>query len=234
MPADKITQAIGQYCVRLRRALRSGPSAERDEIVEEVRIHLLERVESEPHVTEEVVSRIIRAAGDPRELAKEYEMQAMFRQAVTGRSPWLLLRTTPRWAMAGGSGVVAFFVTVIGYGCGTVFYLCALLKPFFPSRIGLWLAPEHTLSFGYWNGRLSETQVYGVSVRPPASFVLGTLSPTEGPIRELLGLWLIPIGLICGGLLLLVTTLFARWFIKRFGSQGSGGSPLVTSLSPTI
>src|SRR6202011_1111167 len=106
MPADRITQAIDQYCLRLRRALRSGPSAEMDEIVEEVRIHLLDRVASEPHVTEEVVSRIIRAAGNPRELAKEYEMQAMFRQAATSRSPWLLLHTMLRWAMAGGAGMV--------------------------------------------------------------------------------------------------------------------------------
>jgi hypothetical protein len=219
MRADKVTQAIDQYCVRLRRALRSAPSAERDEIVEEVRTHLLERVGSEQGVTEEVVSRMIRAAGDPRELAKEFEMQAMFRHAATSRSPWLVLRTTLRWAMTGGAGVVAFFVTIVGYGCGAVFHLCALLKPFFPSRIGLWLAPEHTLSLGYWNGRLSETQVYGASVRAPASFVLGTLSPTEGPIRELLGLWLVPIGVVCGGLLLLSTTLFARWSIKSFGRR---------------
>ncbi len=236
MPADRITQAIDQYCVRLRRALRGVPSGERDEIVEEVRSHLLERIESEQHMTEEAVSRVISATGDPKELAKEYEMQAMFRQAATSRSPWLLLHTTLRWAMTGGAGIAAFFVTVLGYGCGAVFYLCALLKPFFPSRIGLWLAPEHTLSFGYWNGHLSGTEVYGVSVRPPASFVLGTLGPTEGPIRELLGPWLIPIGVVCGALLLLVTTLFARWFIRRFGPHESAGSPsrLVPSVSRTV
>jgi len=229
MPADRSTQAIEQYCVRLRKALRGAPAAERDEIVEEVRIHLLERLESEQPATDEAVARLIRDAGDPTELGQEYEMRALFRQAAHSRSPWLLLRTTRRWATAGGLGLVAFFVTVVGYGCGAVFYACAFLKPFFPSSIGLWLRPGHSLSFGFWNGRLSEAQVYGVSVRPPASFVLGTLGPTEGPIRELLGIWLIPIGVICGGLLLLVTTLFARRFIRRFGSPRLDRAPFVPS-----
>lgn len=234
MSDDRTTRAVDQYCGRLRKALRAVPSVERDEIVEEVRAHLLERIESERHLTEEAVGEVIGAAGDPEELAREYEMQAMLRQAASTRSPWLLLQTTARWARTGGTGIAAFLVTLVGYGCGLVFYLSALLEPFFPSRFGLWSAAGRRLCFGYWDGRLSG-EMYGVCIARPASFVLGTLGPTDGPIRELLGFWLIPIGVICGALLLFATTLFARWFIRRFGSHESrtSSSSWTSSVSRT-
>lgn len=105
------------------------------------------------------------------------------------------------------------------YGCGMVFFLCGCLKPIVPSRIGLWLAADHTICFGYWNGHLSGTELYGISVRPPVDFVLGTLGPTEGPVRELLGAWLSSVAVLCGVLCFLATSLIARWFIKRFSQK---------------
>jgi hypothetical protein len=116
--------------------------------------------------------------------------------------------------------MVAFLITVAGYGCAAVFAGSAFLKPMFPSRIGLWLQPHNALTFGYWDGRGINTEVYGVSVQAPASFVLGTLGPTDGPVKELLGPWLVPIGIVFGVFLLLGTTVFVRWFIRRFGNTG--------------
>jgi uncharacterized membrane protein len=166
MPDNDVMDAIDQYCNRLWKALHKVPSPERDEIVREVRGHIFERVEAEPTVTEQVLAEILRAVGDPKELASEYRMQAVLRQATHSRSPWMLLGATLRWAATSVVGVVAFLATVIGHGCATVFFLCAFLKPMFPSRIGLWLASRHTVCFGYWNGHLSGTELYGISVRP--------------------------------------------------------------------
>lgn len=216
MPMNNVVEAIDQYCSRLWKALHKVPTPERDEIVREVRSHILERVEAEPNVTEDILAGIFRAVGEPGELASEYRTQAILSRATRSRSPWLLLRATMRWAASSVGGVVAFLATLVGYGCAVVFVVCALLKPVFPSRIGLWLAPEQTLSFGYWNGRLSGTEIYGISVRPPASFALGTLSATDGPVRELLGMWLIPVGVLCGALFFVATTIVARWLIRRF------------------
>lgn len=217
MLPDDIIETIDQYCARLGRALHKAPSFERDEIVEEVRSHILERLEAEAEVSQRTVSDILQAVGDPGELASEYRTQAMLRHAVHSRSPWVLLRATLAWASRGIAGLVAFFATVAGYSCTAVFLLCALLKPLFPSRVGLWLAPQHTLSFGYWNGRLSGAQIYGLSMRPPFDFVLvGTLGPMNGPVHELLGAWLVPIGAFCGTLFFLVTTIFVRWWIAKF------------------
>ena len=215
MPLDDVMNAVDEYCNRLWKALHKLPGSERDEIVREVRGHILERVEAEPKVTEQVLTEILRAVGDPKELASEYKGYAVLRQATHSRSPWVLLRAMLRWAATSVVGLMAFLATVIGYGCGTVFFLSAFLKPMFPSRIGLWLAPQHTLCFGYWNGQVSGTVLYGISVRPPA-LVLGTLGPTDGPVRELLGAWLSPVAVFCGVLCFLATSLVARWFIAKF------------------
>lgn len=219
MTVNNVAEAVDQYCSRLCKALHRVPAPERDEIVLEVRSHILERVEAEPNLTENILAEIFRAVGEPKELASEYRTQAMLRRATGSTSPWLLLRATLRWAASSLAGVVAFVATAVGYACAFVFLACALLKPVFPSRIGLWLAPEQTLSFGYWNGRVSGTEIYGISVRPPVSFVLGTLSPTNGPVRELLGKRLIPVGVLCGVLFFVATTIVAQWFIKRFGRK---------------
>jgi hypothetical protein len=56
---------VDQYLARLEKAFGHVPSAERDELVEEVRGHVLERLEAAPHVTEQVVNEILRAVGDP-------------------------------------------------------------------------------------------------------------------------------------------------------------------------
>ncbi len=216
MSADDVMKAVDGYCNRLWKALHKLPGAEREEIVREVRSHIVERVEAESKVTEQVLTEILEAVGDPKALASEYKAQAVLRQATHSRSPWVLLRATLHWATTSVVGVVALLAAVIGYGCGTVFFLSGFLKPIFPSRIGLWLAPQRTLCFGYWNGHLSGTALYGISVRPPADFVLGTLGPTDGPVRELLGAWLSPVAVFCGVLCLLGTSLVARWFIAKF------------------
>ena len=237
MPNNDVIEAVDQYCRRLWKALHKLPSLESDDFVREVRSHILERIEAEPGVTPEILAGILQEVGEPRNLAVEYRTQAMLREVTREEArwvlrPWVLLRTTLRLGMTSITGLVAFLVTVIGYGCTIVFYLCALLKPFFPSRIGLWLAPQHTLSLGFWNGRLFATEIYGISVRAPFNFVLGTLSPTDGPVRELLGKWLIPVCFLCGAFFFLATSIVARWFIRRFKRKEKWSPPL--SHSPSM
>jgi uncharacterized membrane protein len=221
MCADNIPARIDEYLAILRNALDDVPTAERDEMIEEIRSHILERIEAERQVTGEVIDQVLQAVGDPKELASQYRTEAMLRRAARSRSPWVLLRSTLRWAMTGIAGVLAFLIALVGYGCAAVSWLCLLLKPFFPGRIGLWLSPERTVTLGYWNGRFSGTEVYGIAVRPPFSFALGTLSATNGPVREALGTWLYPVSVLCGLLFVLLTTWFTRWFITKFGERKS-------------
>lgn len=228
MPANNdVIESVNEYCKRLWKALHKLPSAERDDFVREVRTHILERVEAEPRVMPEILTEILRAVGEPKELAAEYRTQGMLREATRRDAPWVLrpwvlLRATLRWGLTSMAGLVGFFAAVTGYGCAAVFLLCALLKPVFPARI-----------FGYWNGRLSGTELYGVSVRPPVSFVLGTIGSTDGPIRELLGNWLIPVSILCGALFFLATSIVAQSLIGRFTRKRKWNASLPYATSIT-
>jgi hypothetical protein len=239
VPTNDVIESIDEYCKRLSTALHRLPTPEREDLIREVRSHILERVEAGPEVTMEALTRILREVGEPKELAAEYRTQAALREATRSEAtwvlrPWMLLRATLSWGLTSVTGLVAFLVTVAGYGCALVFYLCALLKPFYPLRIGLWLAAQRTLSLGYWNGRLTGAEVYGMSVRPPNSFVvLGTLGPLDGPIRELLGNWLIPVSFLFGAVFCLATSFVVRWFITRFRRKKSWSAPLPYAPSMT-
>ena len=232
MPTNDVIESVDEYCKRLSKALHKLPAPEREDLIREVRSHILERVEAGPEVTTEALAKILREVGEPKDLAAEYRIQAALHDATRSEitwalRPWMLLRATLRWGLTSVAGFVAFLVTVAGYGCALVFYLCALLKPIFPSHIGLWLAAQRTLSLGYWNGRLTGAEVYGMSVRPPNSFVvLGTLGPVDGPMRELLGFWLIPIGFLCGAVFCIATSFFVQWFIARFRRKNGWTAPL--------
>ncbi len=222
MRKSDVEARIEKYLSDLRRALIKPPVAEKEDMLQEIRCHIVERVEAYGEVNEDLLNQILDQVGDPKQLASQYKTSAMLQRAAKSRSPWVLLSTTFRWATTGVAGVVALLIAVIGYGAATASSLCFLLKPFFPSRIGLWLSPEHTLTLGYWNGKLVSTEIYGFAFRPPFEFVvLGTLGSTNGPVREMLGPWIYPVCLLGALLLLLATTYFTRWFMRRFGPRRS-------------
>ena len=232
MSADDVAARIDEYLGNLRKALKNVATDEREEMIEEIRCHIVERIEAGDQVTGEAINQVLRAVGDPNELASQYRTESMLRRAAKSRSPWVLLHSTLRWGTTGVLGFIAFAITLTGYGCAAVCYLCALLKPLFPTHIGLWLSPEHTLTLGYWNGRLSGTEVYGISVRtsPFSLALLGTQSATNGPVREIYGPWFFPASLLCGLLFIIVTTYFTKGFIKRFGWRKSS-LPLLSTES---
>ncbi len=214
MPSIDQGDAIESYLERLRKGLRHVPAEERDEMIAEIRSHVVDRVEAagdDPGALE----RVLGAVGDPGELAAQFDIDALLRRAAASRSPWVLLRTTGRWAGRGVSGLLALLLAVLGYGSALVCYVCAIVKPLFPSHIGVWLTPEHALTVGYWSGRLP-SELIGLSAGPRGGFaVLGTFGPTQGPVRELLGLWLTPAGIVAGFLCAFVTTSLVRLLIRR-------------------
>ena len=215
MTSDSDRQAIDAYLLRLRRGLRRLPAAEREEVVAEIHGHVLERLEARGDEGGGAVAQVLCAVGDPDRLGAQYETDALLRRAAGSRSPWLLLRATTSWARRGVRGIGALLLAVAGYGVALVCYASAVAKPVFPSRIGMWLSPGSTVTVGYWSGRLP-SELIGLSVRPPASLiVLGTFGPTQGPVRELLGLWLIPAGIVAGFLCAFATTWCLRKLIAR-------------------
>ena len=57
-------------------------------------------------------------------------------------SPIKVLRTAARWTVAGVQGYLVFVVALTGYLLAASFYICALLRPFFPRNVGFYISDQ--------------------------------------------------------------------------------------------
>ena len=190
MQMNKTADQIERYLLRFRLALADVRESDREDIVTEIRSHIVERLEDTSRPIEEIIDQTLSGLGTPEALASRYQAEGLLRRASTTMSPLLLLRATLRWAMTGIGGFLVFCVLVIGYVAAGAFYLCAILKPIFPENMGLWYNPP--------------------------SFYMGFHSGGDLPADELLGPWLAPVALVCGCLCIIATTKLVRWLIAKY------------------
>jgi len=185
-PEQSPEERIATYLGRLDAALADVSPPQKDEIVREIRAHILDSVASSAD-REAAAGRVLRLLGTPEELAARYNTECLLTRAGRSFSPWLLLRTCWRWAMLGMKGTVAFLLAVFGYGLALAATVAVFLKPLMPSRVGMWM------------GR--------------GDFVIGMPGHTEG-MRELLGNWFIPVIAVVALLAAIGTTRGLRWMIR--------------------
>lgn len=187
---------VEDYLERLRKALAGLSREAAFDILEELRSHILEKAASneDGDITPAAVENALAALGSPEELAAEYMADDLLERASRGWSPVLLLRGLLRWASLSAAGVLVFIGCVIGYFLGGSFMLCAILKPMHPQNAGLWRLADGANSFSLRLG-------------------FGTI-PAGG--TELLGWWIVPLGLLMGGGLCFVTTQIALWCAQRY------------------
>lgn len=226
-----IPAAVERYIVALRAASQVIPAAEREDFVFDIQSHVLDRIAAERTPDAGRIDEILAAVGDPADLARLFATDAILRRASRSISPWTLLRATLRWAMKGLAGLVAFVITIGGFGAAAVCYAVVALKPLLPDNIGLWHGPAHRLTLGYWDGNVFQSETYGLSFGPPGQFVIGSLGPVDGAVRELAGPWIYLIGLVGGAVFLIATIMFSRWMIRRFGLRRYSGTNASTSPS---
>lgn len=186
-PDLKTADTIDRYLLRFRLAL-SGVK-DKEEFVSEIRSHIVERLEDHSRPMDEIIEETLAGLGAPEILATRYRTEGLLERASNTMSPLLLLRATMRWAMTGIRGFFAFWVLFLGYFVAGAFYVCAILKPFFPDRVGLFWGPYS----------------YGIGVRVDG----------EPPSTELLGMWFPPVALALGCLFIIGTTKFVRWMISK-------------------
>jgi hypothetical protein len=155
---------------------------ERDEIIREISAHIRDSVEETGASLETVLSRL----GPADQLAAQYRDGLLITNASRSISPLKLMRGALRLATKGVSGVIVFFVGMIGYAFGGGMVLSGMLKPILPDNTGMWVQDGHLVAYGTQFPRFV----------PPA--------------HEVLGLWYIPIMLTLGSLTLLATTFIIR------------------------
>ena len=194
--AGDAQQRVEAYLGRLRQLFRGMNAEDAREIVEELRSHLMDRVAAGGEATAAGVDAALAALGSPEELANEYMTHNLLARAEASRSPVRILESLFRWASLSVAGFFVLVSSVMGYFLGTVFILVAALKPFHPQTAGLWLLrdstgdPEISIRLGF-----------------------GTV-PATG--RDVLGWWIVPIGLLAGCAVLMLTTRFALWCARQY------------------
>jgi uncharacterized membrane protein len=196
---------IEDYLGRLTNGLAAMGPAESDEIVREIRVHIQDSVSGAAD-PDNAVERVLRLLGTPEELADRYTTERLLTRAGYSFSPWVLLRTSWRWAKIGMTGTLAFFVALIGYTIALGLTVAVFLKPFLPSKVGMWVGSE------------------GLNIGVPAH---------PEVMHELLGKWFVPVIAVCAFAFAIGTTQALRWLIRRRSpnaayrtSRGSTSKPV--------
>jgi uncharacterized membrane protein len=173
---------IESYLTALRYNLGPLTIGEREEIVLEIGAHIRDSAE-EPGAS---IATVLARLGPAEKIAAQYRDGLLIRKASHSFSPLVLLRGTLRLATKGVFGVFVFFCAVFGYAFGAASIVAAFAKTIVPAHTGAWVQ----------DGRLVSTGVFVYGVPPQA--------------HEVLGLWIIPLGLTVGSL----TLLFTNWAIR--------------------
>src|SRR5579864_6275301 len=187
--ASDAQQKIDGYLSRLRGRLRGLNPDDVREIVDELRGHIVDKAAGSGDMTPAGVDAALAALGSPEELASEYVTDNLLARAEVSRSPLRVLESLFRWANLSVAGFFVLLVSIIGYFIGGAFMWCAVLKVIHPQTAGLWTYRE-------------ASGVLAVSLRMGFGG-----APAMG--RDVLGWWIVPVGLLAGCGLVILTTRFA-------------------------
>lgn len=193
---DDASKRIETYLDKLRGRLRGVNDAEVCEIVEELRSHIVDKAVANGEVTEDRIVAALAALGNPEELAGQYMTDNLLARAEVSRSPVRILQGLFRWASLSVAGFFVLLGSIVGYFAGGVFILVAVCKPFHPQTAGLWTYRDNT-------GDLA------------ISFRLG-YGNAPGPGTDLLGWWVLPVGLLASCGLVMLTTRVALWCVRLY------------------
>ncbi len=192
---------IRGYLFMLERSLRTFlPAAIAADAVREVETHIIDRLAQMPPNPDErvTIERVLAELGPPLRVAQAYSMELTVDEAVTTGRLGAIARGL--WHIA-ASTVGGFFASIglfSGYGIGAAFVAIAFLKPVFPRNVG----------FAFRNGAFTG---FG------ADFGFD-------PTREIRGgYWIIPLSLIAGVVILIITHRLARrllaWWQRRLAAR---------------
>jgi HAAS domain-containing protein len=189
-------EKVDTYLGRLRACLRSLDNEEVNDIVEELRSHILDKATVNGVLAVREVDAAIKDLGSPEDLASEYLTDAALARAEASRSPFRILASLFRWASLSVFGFFVLIGSLVGYFLGVALILCAVLKPIHPQSAGLWSFPDS-------GGDLELSLRLGFGSAPAGG-------------QDVLGWWMVPIGLVAGFGLVMLTTRFAIWCVRLY------------------
>ena len=180
---------IESYLARVRAALRGLPERETEDILGELRSHVVDLAGEEG----EDIEAALASLGDPVDLAKKYRNENSMTRAECSSSPLVILQGLRHASRSRWQRVTVTALYFFGYANVLSLWAAAIEKVFAPSRTGLWYTPGNL-----W------------------PFTLVTDGQGPAAARELLGWWLIPAFCVLGWVLHYLIDQAAQWWIRRY------------------
>ena len=193
---EEAQRTIDCYLSRVRARLRGHDKGDIAEIHEELSSHITDKAAVNGGLNPMKVDAALAALGDPEEVARQYLVEDLLHRAEVSRSPLYFLQSLTRWASASIAGSLVLLGSMFGYFFGAVFILLALLKPLHPRTAGIWTYREKA-------GDLMLSLRLGFGGAP-------------GQGQDVLGWWLVPLGLLAGCGMLMLTTRVALWCVRQY------------------
>lgn len=197
-------EPLEMYLQTVKNHLQSLSPEDSSEIIRELRSHVLDRVKGD--LSYAAVSATLTRLGDPREIARINLRMRSAEVAVSHPTPLTVARALSRLAAIGGKGFLIFILSLTGYAFAGCWLATAIAKPFAPDRVGLWLLPDPTGDLSLSLGR------HGAGAAG----------------HEVLGWWIIPIGLVVGAVCAFLTYRADLRFIQELAR------PQSTAARPTV
>lgn len=185
--AQLADERIDTYMGRLHDALEKLLPSDREDILREIHTHMIESTAGAQN-RDAAIDRVLRLLGTPEELAGRYITENLLARASRSFSPVVLLHTCWRWAKIGTKGTLAFLFALFGYATALALTGTVFLKPFMPTRVGMWIGPE------------------GFDIGMPAH-------PER--MHELLGPYFVPVIAVVAFAAAIGTTQALRWMIRK-------------------
>jgi hypothetical protein len=125
------------YIARFQMSLTGMTLAIRQDIVDEIRAHVHERM----CVSGMPIPEILERLGPAEDLAREYCTGALVTRR-DGLSPLVVLRGAAAWAVTAAHAIAIAIVAMYGYGIALGFFVFALLRTIVPELTTLWVPAD--------------------------------------------------------------------------------------------
>lgn len=165
---DKKSEAdLRTYLRQLRWGLAPQATCDRDDILEETRLHILARIEQG-----QTLQAVLSSLGPAEIYASRFNDEMEITGALGSEKPVAVLFAILRRAHRSLTAVAAVASVFALSVCALAFIVTAGLKPFDPEHIGLWLSAHGGLSIGSINNPTDHRELLGGWIYPVAAIVV--------------------------------------------------------------